>query len=101
MLPTTIKIGAVPFAVNTDDHEQSNWGHIDYTTQTIKIASRLAPHSAAQTLMHEIIHGIEVHFEGNSGEHDESKIQRLGNAILLVLIDNPDLCRMIETLRPV
>lgn len=101
MLPAVVKIGAIPYRVTTDDHERANWGLIEHAKQTITISTQLGDHAAAQTLMHEIMHGIEVNLEGNGGDHDDAKIQRLGNAILMVLVDNPDLCRMVEALRPV
>ena len=58
-----------------------NFGLIDYQSCEIKINKNLTPESAAETLCHEILHGILVHIGRQDLSMDETFVQGLANAL--------------------
>lgn len=62
---------------DTDTH----FGQIDYKNCEIRINKDLPPQAAAETLCHEIMHGILVHIGRDDLSSDEQFVQSLSNAV--------------------
>lgn len=100
MLPKSIKIGAVNYAVSEerDLHTFDNeWkkeflnGQIVYSDATLKVKSDLSHDVKVCALWHELIHGIL----NNAGqiEHTEEHVIALGYGLVQVIRDNPELVK--------
>lgn len=63
-------------------------GEIDYFQRLIKIDKDMTDRDKRETLLHEIIHGIE---EFMGIDLEESQIRKLGAGLAMVLEDNPEL----------
>lgn len=64
-------------AFNVDAH----FGQIEYKTAKILINEEMTDEMKAETLCHEILHGIFVHIGRSDLNNDEPFVQMLGNAI--------------------
>jgi hypothetical protein len=58
-----------------------HYGQIDYKDCEIRINKDMAEDIKAETICHEMIHGIFVHLGYNDYANDEQLVQALGNAI--------------------
>ena len=58
-----------------------HFGQIEYKTAKILINEELTEEMKAETLCHEIVHGILVHIGRSDLGVDETFVQMLGNAI--------------------
>jgi hypothetical protein len=58
-----------------------HYGQIDYKDCEIRINKDMAEDIKAETICHEMIHGIFVHLGYNDYANDEQFVQALGNAI--------------------
>jgi len=58
-----------------------HYGQIDYKDCEIRINRDMAEDIKAETICHEMIHGIFVHLGYNDYANDEQLVQALGNAI--------------------
>jgi hypothetical protein len=92
-----LKIGAILYGVEfvpdlSDDKGKID-GQISYGQAKIRISKSLNEQVQAQTLLHEIIHGIEEH--SGRQELKEPVINTLAYGIYQVLRDNPELVKMI------
>lgn len=56
-------------------------GMIEYKDLIIKINKDMPPEAKAETLCHEMVHGILVHLGYTDMSNDEQLVQALGNAI--------------------
>lgn len=74
-IPHTIELHENPF--DADLH----FGQIDYGTATIKLNKNVHPEIQAETLCHEILHGMLVHIGRDDLSDDEQLVTALGNAI--------------------
>jgi len=103
-IPSTIKIGMLPFAVEevnssemTDcSDQQSGWqvfGDIQYSKQLIRITNDSSPEFQRHILIHEIMHGI-AHLNGLA--QDEGFINTISHALYDLIVNNPDLIRYIR-----
>ena len=82
-----IRIGAITYAVVESDI--SDYGMIDYETQTIRIRKGLGKDAKSVTVWHEVIHAILY----NMGhlDHDEVLVDGIAHGLLQCLRDNPKL----------
>ena len=58
-----------------------HFGEIDYKKCTIKINEDMSAESKAESLCHEIVHGMLTHLGYINYSQDEQFVQALGNAI--------------------
>ncbi|MFR9710753.1 hypothetical protein ACL02P_15395 [Paenibacillus sp. MB22_1] len=63
-------------------------GEIDYFKRQIRIDKDMTPQDKKETLIHEIIHGID---EFMGIELEESQVKKLGAGLAMVLEDNREL----------
>jgi len=88
-----VKIGAMVYNVEFKDIIDNNNdldGQIVYSANTIQIR-KVSTHSEdyeKMVFLHEIIHGI---FNHCNIDQDENKIELIGNALYMVIKDNPEL----------
>jgi hypothetical protein len=101
MKPKEINILGVKYKIDYVDNpaevdqykRESLWGQIDYWTRTIRIYSNGRPiEDIFQTLLHEILHGIESQlkircFKDTNGGHDDLDILALALTDVLVRND--------------
>lgn len=71
------KVVEVEDKFNMDCH----MGMIEYKDLIIKINKDMPPEAKAETLCHEMVHGILVHLGYTDMSNDEQLVQALGNAI--------------------
>jgi hypothetical protein len=95
----SVKIGAVWHKVVytknlTSDDGRPLDGQIDHGAALINIKANMDKQVQAQTLLHEILHGIEVQ-TGRRRELKEPMIDALAYGIYQVMRDNPQLVKMI------
>ena len=58
-----------------------HFGQIDYAKCEIYINKNMTAEAKAETICHEMVHGILVHLGYSEYAHDEQLVQALGNAI--------------------
>lgn len=63
-------------------------GEINFFERQIRIDRNLAPQDKKETLLHEIIHGIE---EFMGMELEEDQVRTLGAGLAMIFRDNPNL----------
>ena len=91
-------IGSVSYSVEYTDPVLSNnkddllWGEIATGQQLIKINSSLGPDVQRITLLHEIIHGMLLHY--GLSNHKEEVPELLGYALDTFLMTNPEFVKM-------
>lgn len=86
-----VKIGHVNYEVievDCIDVHQPLDGQILFYDQLIKIREGLFDEKKRETLLHEILHGIEDHFELDL---EEEVIVKFGKGLAMVFMDNPEL----------
>lgn len=73
--------------VHTDDENilEGREGELRFREQVIYVRKALHPQTAQETLLHEIIHGLD--FQMDLGL-DESQVERLANGLRAVLTKN-------------
>ena len=62
MIPDKVKIGPFDFKIFWYDYVEGILGQCCYTDQILKISKNRKRQAVAQTLIHEIIHGINVYY---------------------------------------
>lgn len=102
-LPKKIKIGYKDYTISLftsiDTSREQKYGHADHTACQIKIMPDLTNKELANTLYHEILHGVFFCFNvpDGSGEDrinhltEERAVLSITNGIMAVYRDNPDL----------
>lgn len=91
-----VKIGHRTFKVvevECVDKHESLAGQINYYDSVIKIDSGLDKDHKKETLLHEIIHGVE---DFMNLDLEENEVQQLGRGLMMVIKDNP---RLLEVLK--
>lgn len=101
-VPKTLKIGALDYKFQVvkelkEADGTTSWGEIEYETYTIS-AERVQPSaaSAADTLLHEILHAIWRETSLNEtidAEVEEKIVRTLTTGLVGVLRDNPAVVR--------
>lgn len=93
LIPDSVKIGPKVFRVERPevvvDGASSLWGQCDHSECWIKVANKLADEQAVATLLHEVIHELDVQYDLGL---KESQVRRLAYGLLSFLKDN-DLLR--------
>ena len=80
----TVNICGIPHTVIEKEDSfdvDSHFGQIDYRKAEIIINKDMPKEMKAETLCHEIVHGILVHIGRQDLSNDETFVQALGNAI--------------------
>ena len=72
--------------------ELQDYGHMKYTKLEIAIRDGMPKQLEQDTLMHELIHAIEVQTDLNLSE---AQVRTLGCGIVQVLADNPELAKFL------
>jgi len=87
----TVKIGYLTYEiteVESVNKFESRKGEIDYFSRQIRIDKDMTLQDKKETLIHEIIHGVEE-FMGINLEEDH--VRKLGVGLAMVIRDNPEL----------
>ena len=92
-IPKSVNILFKNYAVCFEDRmrdEKGNtlYGEIDYIEQKISLNRAAKDEQAEATLLHEVIHGIDELY--NIGLK-EKQVEKLGNALYMLIRDNPDM----------
>lgn len=88
-----IKIGCFEYSikeVNSVNKYEPRKGEIDFFERTIKIDGDMNDLDKNETLIHEIVHGID---EFMAVGLEEEQIKKLGHGLAMVLLDNPELLK--------
>lgn len=96
--PEQIKIGGIQYKVSYvpdfQDEGRPLDGQIDHGLAEITIKANMNYQVQAQTVLHEIVHAIEVQ-SGRRKELKESMVDAIATGIYQVMRENPALVRMI------
>ena len=79
-----VNICGLPYEVVEEEDKfniDCHMGMITYKDLTIRINKDMHPEAKAETVCHEMVHGILVHLGYNDLSNDEQLVQALGNAI--------------------
>lgn len=90
---STVKIGHLDYDIKQVPHgsmENNAVGQIDQFRTTIKLDEDLGNDLVKETLLHEIIHGIDFMFGINLRE---KQVEQLGVGLATVFRDNPHLIK--------
>lgn len=89
--PTTVRLMGRTFLFNyvkgsvlSDDHD---FGHIDYYGQVINISDNLTPVEEADTVLHELIHAVDLSMGLELSEH---QVHHLATGLIALFQDNPE-----------
>ena len=85
LMGRTFLINYVKGSVLADQHD---FGHIDYYSQVINVADNLTPVEEADTVLHELIHAIDLSMGLEMTEH---QVHHLATGLIALLQDNPEL----------
>jgi len=87
--PATITILGFTFTVTLEDaHDFNLAGQIDHNRQCIRVKHNLAPDETRETLLHEVVHGID---DAIGTKLSERKVAALSRALYATLRENPEL----------
>lgn len=92
--PTTVRIGYRDFAIEEWDTKQANaagrYGECDKANGVIRVDTSYGPVQAAETLIHEVLHGC-FHVAGiDDSDAEERTVTHLSSQLTQVFRDNPD-----------
>lgn len=93
-LPKKLKVGCFVFEVVQTSrvaNEQALKGQCCHFDRQIRIDSDMKPCDKAEVMLHETLHAVDDFAKLNLSE---MTICRLGNALAMVLVDNPELVRV-------
>jgi hypothetical protein len=92
-----LKIGGITYQVAKDPalHDTGFSGQIRYHRCQVVVAGDLHPSALAQTLWHEIVHGILT--QAGMTKHQESIVDALAYGILQVIRENPEFVEMCKS----
>lgn len=93
--PDTVRIFGKTFTVETQpsgriEHDYN--GQVDFSAQVITLASDLHPEKERETVLHELVHGIEMAL---GLKISEQSVQSLGAGLFVILRENPEWVRWI------
>lgn len=95
-IPKKVRIGGIDYVVQYEerlisDDGKALAGQIDYSEDIIRLEPKVqSTQGMCQTLLHEIMHGIEHHFKMDL---TEDEIDNLASGMYMVVQDNPDMFR--------
>ena len=88
-LPGKVKVGGIVYTVHIvpipSEYNRNLVGHIDYSTQEIKIREGMGEDYTNQVFFHELFHAM---YECCGIEQDEGNIDRLAHCLYQILKDN-------------
>ncbi len=88
-IPDSVKVGPRAFRVeqpeNVVDGANSLWGQCDHSLGWIKVAGKLPEDQQAVTLLHEVLHALDVQCDLGLRE---GQIRRLAYALMAFFKDN-------------
>jgi hypothetical protein len=92
-IPEKVKIGGFEYEIVKSEivlnpENDACYGTHEFTTLRINIAEKYAGQVQKATLIHEIIHAISDVYHL---DFKESTVQKLGDALYQVIIDNPEM----------
>jgi len=99
MTPKTIKIGGTTYKIKTFPTDSSasdgSFGELQADNEVIRIRKEMSSNKAANTLLHEALHGIWHEMamrEGlaNTKDEEEYVVTAFSNGLIQVLKDNPE-----------
>lgn len=91
-IPDKVRIGGVDYSIRYEerlisDDGKALAGQIDYNKGIIRIEPKVQSiQGMCQTLLHEIMHGIEHHFKMDL---TEDEIDNLASGMYMIIKDNP------------
>jgi hypothetical protein len=100
-LPANVKIGAVRYGIHEFEPEMADgagaWGSFDPARAKILLDTRRPPAIIAETLVHELMHGL-IHDAALDFEDDdeEALVKRLSPRLAALISDNPLVVRWIS-----
>lgn len=99
-LPSKVKIGYREYQIVDweflDASAHGRMGEIAHISRRIKIATCHGPVQAAETLLHEIIHGVFYVWCAADQDDEERTTSLLANGLATVWRDNPDVLAWID-----
>lgn len=92
VLPKKVKILYKEYGIEACDnlHDDGNelYGQIDYLQEKILLNTAGSEEQQKATLIHELIHGLD---EMYSIGLKEKQVEKLGNAVYMLIKDNPEM----------
>ncbi len=92
-VPKTVKIGGKVYDVEITDNFDLGSANVSAEISYTDLAIRVSPNQASGKMkadfIHELIHGI-YDFLGYR-DHDEKRVDKLAQALYMVIMDNPDI----------
>ena len=91
-----IKIGARRYslrAMPAEDRSEIH-GRISLDRGLIMLDPTIPADNQAETLMHEILHGVWYAYNLEDGLKEEAVVTALGTGLMAVFVDNPDLMKV-------
>lgn len=88
-----VKIGCFTYEVVSVDIVNKfnpSKGEIDYIKKIIKLDETMTESDRRETILHEVIHGIDHFLEI---ELEEEQVRKIGRGLAMVLLDNPNLLK--------
>jgi hypothetical protein len=93
-LPKTIRILGKKYPVRIKRISGGEWGLFKGPQQVIELNTTFSSmDEAVDTLLHEIIHGIEYN---NNLEYDEPRVRATATGLLAIIRDNPELVPLLQ-----
>lgn len=93
-IPGSVKILYKEYEIeevdNLHDTDGELYGQIQYLPQKIHLNSGSSEEQKKATLIHEIMHGLDEMYNIGLGE---KQIEKLGNAVYMLIKDNPEMFR--------
>lgn len=90
-IPKKIKVGGITYKVkqvNKLCDDEMTHGYQDQAGEIIQLKKSLSEGYKEKVLMHEIVHAI---FDFLMWDHDEKKVERLAQALYMLIKDNPEM----------
>jgi hypothetical protein len=86
-----VKIGCYRYVVKevkSVNKFEPRKGEIDYYEKVIRLDEDMSTDDKLETLLHEIVHGIDDFMDVGL---EEDQVKKLGHGLAMVFMDNPDL----------
>ena len=92
-----IKIGARRYSLRAMPKEDRSeiHGKISLDRGLIMLDPAIPADNQAETLMHEILHGVWYAYNLEDGLKEEAVVTALGTGLMAVFVDNPDLMKVL------
>ncbi len=94
-LPKTLKVGGAVYEVRSWDCSAAGESHLCgraiHYPRAIEISDTLVGSRAAETLLHEVLHCIEVQWDLGGAPTPEHRVEVYERGLHAVIVDNPKL----------